>query len=223
MARPHKMNVDYFPHFCSPGSRTLHILERKYGNDGYAFWFKLLELLGNSAGLFYDFNDTQDWEFLVSKMNMDEELAKEILQTVINLHAIDEELAGKKILWCQNLVKNVAGLFQRRNQPLPTKPGEEPAEPQEEKPSTPLPKPKHEPEKREPKGTKDDPFEDGSYYVEGIRVGPMQDERFVVLTTKKKDPNQYGLMTPQEDKELDEIKERRKKHNEELRKEREKE
>lgn len=45
MARPKKQTVDYFPHFVK-GGRTIFILENKFGNDGYAFWFKLLEILG---------------------------------------------------------------------------------------------------------------------------------------------------------------------------------
>lgn len=49
MARPKKQTVDYFPHFVK-GGRTIFILENKFGNDGYAFWFKLLEILGESEG-----------------------------------------------------------------------------------------------------------------------------------------------------------------------------
>jgi len=45
MARPNKQGVDYFPHFVNHG-KTMFILEEKFGNNGYAFWFKLLELLG---------------------------------------------------------------------------------------------------------------------------------------------------------------------------------
>ncbi len=51
MARPKKQTVDYFPHFVK-GGRTIFILENKFGNDGYAFWFKLLEILGESEGIF---------------------------------------------------------------------------------------------------------------------------------------------------------------------------
>lgn len=48
MARPTKTSVDYFPHMTHSG-KTIAILEARWGNDGYAFWFKLLELLGDSA------------------------------------------------------------------------------------------------------------------------------------------------------------------------------
>ena len=51
MTRPMKKGVDYFPHACVHG-QTMFILEQRWGNDGYAFWFKLLEMLGTTEGHF---------------------------------------------------------------------------------------------------------------------------------------------------------------------------
>ena len=48
MARPKKQTVDYFPHIIKQG-KTMTILENRFGNDGYAFWFKLLEILGSTG------------------------------------------------------------------------------------------------------------------------------------------------------------------------------
>ena len=66
MARPIKNKVDYFPHVTQTG-KTIAILEARWGNDGYAFWFKTLELLGSSEGFSYDCNKLSDWEYLLSK------------------------------------------------------------------------------------------------------------------------------------------------------------
>ena len=51
MARTQQDTVQYFPHDtgASDGD-TLTILEANFGNDGYAFWFKLLEKLGRAPG-----------------------------------------------------------------------------------------------------------------------------------------------------------------------------
>ena len=49
MTRPKKQTVDYFPHSCNH-KKTIYILEERYGNNGYSFWFKLLEMLGNTEG-----------------------------------------------------------------------------------------------------------------------------------------------------------------------------
>ena len=67
MARPKKQTIDYFPHSCTHG-KTMFIIEQKYGNDGYAFWFKLLELLGDTAGHYIDLNDEATQEFLQAKL-----------------------------------------------------------------------------------------------------------------------------------------------------------
>ena len=45
MARKKKHCVDYFPHDTQQ-SKSVRIISRQYGNDGYAFYYKLRELLG---------------------------------------------------------------------------------------------------------------------------------------------------------------------------------
>ena len=91
MARPKKQTVDYFPHFVK-GGRTIFILENKFGNDGYAFWFKLLEILGESEVHFYDCSNASNWEYLLAKTRVTEEKAKDIINVLINLNKIDIEL-----------------------------------------------------------------------------------------------------------------------------------
>ena len=46
MARPRKTGMDYFPHdTTASGDDKLAALEAVFGNDGYAFYFKVLELV----------------------------------------------------------------------------------------------------------------------------------------------------------------------------------
>jgi len=104
MARSPKTTLDYFPHFVNHG-KTMFILEKKFGNDGYAFWFKLLELLGSKEGLIYDYNNPIDWEFLLAKTNVSSEKAIEIIKTLADVEAIDKPLIEKKIIWSNNFVK----------------------------------------------------------------------------------------------------------------------
>ena len=122
MARPKRQTVDFFLHYCK-GGKTLYILEGKYGNDGYAFWFKLLELLGESEGHFYSCVNTTDWEFLLAKTRVREDVANGIIDTLIDLGKIDADLwrAGR-ILWVENLVKYLAEVYKRRRADLPRKP-----------------------------------------------------------------------------------------------------
>lgn len=92
MGRPRKQTVDYFPHFVGADSKTKFILENKWGNDGYAFWFKLLELLGRSDGHCYDCSVSANKMYLVSLARVREETADDILETLAELGKIDKEL-----------------------------------------------------------------------------------------------------------------------------------
>lgn len=121
MARPKKETVDYFPHFVNSG-KTLFILEQSYGNDGYAFWFKVLELLGNSDGHYYDCRNAPAWKFLLAKTNLQEDIAVEILNTLAELEAIDSELWTEKVIWSDNFVQNLSPVYSNRKAELPKKP-----------------------------------------------------------------------------------------------------
>ena len=121
MARPIKNTVDYFPHIVNHG-KTIFILESKFGNDGYAFWFKLLELLGSSHNHVYDYGNLSDWEFLLAKTKVSEEKAHEILKTLADVGAIDSELLEKKMIWCENFIKGIEVVYKSRRQETPQRP-----------------------------------------------------------------------------------------------------
>lgn len=113
MARPIRAVVDYFPHYVNHG-KTLYTVESKYGNDGYAFWFKLLELLGATENHFIDCRQVSTWEFLLAKTHFSEDSAIEILNLLAKLGAIDAELWGYRIIWSANFIENIADAYKRR-------------------------------------------------------------------------------------------------------------
>lgn len=121
MARPKKMTVDYFPHFVADG-KTMFILENTFGNDGYAFWFKLLELLCSTDGHAYDCNKIAEWKFLIAKTKVSEETAIKIIKTLAELDAIDAVLWEQKIIWVQNLIDNISDVYKKRGSKIPQKP-----------------------------------------------------------------------------------------------------
>lgn len=122
MARPKRQTVDYFPHFVK-GGRTIFILEDRFGNDGYAFWFKVLEILGDAEGHFYDCSNGSNWAFLLAKTHLTEEEANNIISVLIDLGKIDAELwAEKRILWVDNFVQNLVPIYSQRKVSLPEKP-----------------------------------------------------------------------------------------------------
>ena len=111
--RKDKNTVDFFPHFCTSG-KTIYILESKYGNDGYAVWFKTLEMLGISDNHYIDCRDTATWEFMLAKMRVDDERLRHIYSTLANLGAINAELWSKQVIWSENFINNVSDLYARR-------------------------------------------------------------------------------------------------------------
>lgn len=122
LARPRKQTVDYFPHLCDHG-KTMFILEQKYKNDGYAFWFKLLEILGRSEGHYFILENIADWEFLQAKTHMEQDKCTEILDLLANLGAIDKELWNEhKTVWSDNFIKNVVDAYKNRRVEIPIKP-----------------------------------------------------------------------------------------------------
>ena len=136
MGRPRKQTVDYFPHFVSTDSRTKFILEQSWGNDGYAFWFKLLELLGRSEGHYYDCSATANEKYLVALMKLDKDTISEILEVLADLGNIDKELwEERKVIWCQSLVDNLQDVYSKRTVSAPKRPFTELTE--EESPAPP--------------------------------------------------------------------------------------
>jgi hypothetical protein len=113
MPRSKKATVDYFPHSCLHG-RTLHIIESKFGNDGYAFWFKLLELLGSTENHYIDCNDPATWEYLLAQTRVSGETAGWILNLLAALGAIHEPFWKFKVVWSENFVRNLEAVYQRR-------------------------------------------------------------------------------------------------------------
>ena len=121
MARPAKTKVDYFPHVTHSG-KTIAILEARWGNDGYAFWFKLLELLGDSNDFAYNCNHSADWEYLLSKTRVTEPVAVAILDKLAEIDAIDNGLWAQRIVWSDNFVRNLEPVFEKRKRQAPQKP-----------------------------------------------------------------------------------------------------
>ena len=121
MARPKKQTVDYFPHYCNHG-KTMYILEQKYGNDGYAFWFKLLELLGSAEGHYLKFEGPADWEYLAAKTKLSGDACEEILNLLATLEAIDIEAWKYHIVWSDKFIENIKDAYRNRVVDIPGKP-----------------------------------------------------------------------------------------------------
>lgn len=122
VARPMKKRVDYFPH-VTHSEKTVAILEAHWGNDGYAFWFKLQEMLGDSDEFACRCDNSSEWEYLLSRTRVDETAAVAILDKLAEIGAIDAGLWANRIIWSEPFIRNLAPVFERRKCELPHKPG----------------------------------------------------------------------------------------------------
>jgi hypothetical protein len=118
MAREQRKDVDYFPHDCTHG-RKMHIIETKYGNDGYATWFKLLEQLGKANNHYIDMSDEMTLMFLTSVFKIDEEKTISILNDLSKLGAIDKFLFDEyKVIWSEKFCNSIEDAYRKRKQKL---------------------------------------------------------------------------------------------------------
>lgn len=136
MGRSNRQTADYFPHYVGEKSRTKFILEKNWGNDGYAFWFKLLELLCAADGQYYDCWDKMGWEYLLAVTGVTAETAEAILNTLASMGKVDKELwESCRVIWVQSLLENLRQLYSKRTA-APTKPSVDNFRPQGGKPCT---------------------------------------------------------------------------------------
>lgn len=166
MGRLPKKGVDYFPHDTAASSKpTLYIVQQKYGNDGYAFWFKLLEFIGMQDGLTIDFSIQKDWLYFLSMAKVSEGVGKDILDTLASIEAIDKELwVNQKVVWSQHFADRLASVYGKRGGTTPKRP----------QTATPEPPPtenggKNE-EKKPPKKKKDSVKEEKRSYGDYVKM-----------------------------------------------------
>jgi len=123
MGRKQTNTVIYFPHYSDASERdTLTIIEGQFGNDGYAFWFKILEKLCSSEGHYIDCNNAIKWQCFVAKANITLDIANTIVDKLVELGTIDAELWRHKVIWCQKFIDNIEEVYHNRKRDVPQKP-----------------------------------------------------------------------------------------------------
>jgi hypothetical protein len=112
MARPKKNNADYFSHDNNMRSDTkIQAVRSKFGNDGYAVWNMLLEVLAERDSFRLSIKNATQWEILAGDFRIDTEKLKEIIAYFIKLELIIKD--GTNLI-CPNLSKRLEPLLEIR-------------------------------------------------------------------------------------------------------------
>ena len=115
MARPERNNVDYFPHPVTHGKKMSYI-EKKYKNDGYAVWFKILEELGSNNYHYLDLSDEVQIMFLSDRCFVDENRLISIIEDLIRLKEFDKDLWYEhKILFNEKFIESIQDAYKKRS------------------------------------------------------------------------------------------------------------
>ena len=114
MARPQRNTIDYFPHYISDGKKMFFI-EQKYGNDGYATWFKLLEMLGATEYHFLNLNNESDLMYVSAKCRVKEEVLISIIADLCKLGELNLSAWNNKIIWSDKFIESIRDAYSRRN------------------------------------------------------------------------------------------------------------
>lgn len=113
MARPERNTVDYFPHLLGDGKK-MYFIEKKYGNDGYATWFKILEKLALTELHFLNLSDSHEVLFMAAKCNIDENRLLDIINDLAKIGAINQFLWENKVIWSDKFIESIQDAYERR-------------------------------------------------------------------------------------------------------------
>ena len=118
--RKNKHSADYFPHYVRHGNK-MNYIENKYGNNGYAVWFKLMERLSETDFHYCDLSDESEMMFMASRCNVDENMLKEIISLLSKFEWLDSFLwTNYKVIYSQEFVNSLVEMYKRRNVDSPT-------------------------------------------------------------------------------------------------------
>lgn len=121
MARPEKNKVDYFPHPSRHGKKMAYI-RKKYGNDGYATWFIILEQLGDSDRHYLDLSDEIGLMYLETACDVDQDVLFSIITDLVKLGEFDQELwDNHQVLFSEKFINSISDAYLKRSNKPPSR------------------------------------------------------------------------------------------------------
>ena len=111
MARPPKLNAEYFSHDADMrNDAKIKAVRKKFGHLGYSIWCMLLEALTNANDFILDW-DELNIELIAGDFDIESEELIPIISYFQKLKMIQIE---SDQIWCQKLVDRFEGLLSKR-------------------------------------------------------------------------------------------------------------
>ncbi len=96
-------------------NKAVMILENRFGVIGYAFFYKLMEVLSATIGHYIYCDEVAKWEYFLAKVRMQDEQVQPMLDLLALLGVIDKELWEEdKCIFCEDLVQEFNKIYKRR-------------------------------------------------------------------------------------------------------------
>ena len=163
VARPIKEGMDYFPHDTDAvNDEKIEALRAIYGNDGYAFYFIVLERIYRTRNAELNVSAPEALSVLAKKVGVRRDKFNKILETALKVNCFDKELYTKSKKLTSNGIRHRASFVlgkraEMRKKYAQSKPNEQGASspisdaetPQETTPETPQSKVNKTKEKKE--------------------------------------------------------------------------
>ena len=121
--RPESKNVDYFPHFTK-GDRMLDLIEFRHKTEGYAFVYKLQEMLADAPYHKLSVKTQDEKDMFEMGIGIKKEVVDDVINILVNNNKIDRELWEKeRVIWWQEFVERLSAVWYKRGKRIPTKEG----------------------------------------------------------------------------------------------------
>ena len=116
MARPQKDGLDYFPHDTDAvNDEKIEALRALYGNDGYAFFFILLERIYRSPNTEIDISDAETIQILARKVAVTVQKFTEMMETALKWRCFDPpKYKNHHILTSKGIKKRASPVLEKR-------------------------------------------------------------------------------------------------------------
>jgi Mg-chelatase subunit ChlI len=116
MARPKKEGMDYFPHDTDAvNDEKIEALRMLYGNDGYAFYFILLERIYRTKHFELDVSDAETIQILAKKVDVTVQVFSNMLETAIKRGCFDRvEYEERKVLTSDGIKSRASVVVKKR-------------------------------------------------------------------------------------------------------------